>query len=67
VGEQRRIELRLISLGRYSKALVLPKWWIRLNGDPEAVKVSLSLGFIGIEPVRREETQEEGVGSGKLQ
>jgi hypothetical protein len=57
VPEERQIELRLISLGQYSKALVLPKWWVKLNDDPEIVKLSLSLGFIRIEPVRKEEKE----------
>ncbi|RLC61892.1 MAG: hypothetical protein DRI01_07760 [Chloroflexi bacterium] len=52
--EQREIQVRLIPLGRYSKALVLPRWWVRLNDDPEVVRLSLSLGSITIEPVARE-------------
>lgn len=63
--QQRQIQLRLIPLRRYSKALVLPRWWIKLNDDPEAVNLSLSLGFIGIERVRKEEAQKEEGDGGK--
>jgi hypothetical protein len=65
--EHRQVKLRLISLGQYSKALVLPKWWIRLNDDPDEVKLSLSLGFIGIEPVKREGPVKQEVGGGGQQ
>lgn len=63
--EQRQIQLRLISLGQYSKALVLPRWWVKLKDDPEIVKLSLSLSFIGVEPVKKEEAQKEGAASAK--
>ena len=48
------LRLKLVPLGRYSKALILPKWWLRLNDDPQVVRLSLSLGSITIEPVARE-------------
>jgi len=43
----------------------LPRWWLKLNGDPEAVDINLSLGFIAIKPVEKEEPRREEVGSGK--
>lgn len=63
VIERRQIQLKLISLGQYSKALILTRWWVRLNDAPEVVQSSLSLGVIGIEPVPMEsEKQEAGHG-----
>lgn len=53
--EQRKIRLRLIALGHYSKALVLPKWWVKLNDDPEEVDIDLSFGLLSIQPVGKED------------
>lgn len=63
--EQRQIRLKLIPLGRYSKALVLPRWWLKLNNEPELVDISLSLGFIAIQPVKTEKPEKQEVGGGK--
>jgi len=63
--EQRQVRVRLQPMGQYSKVLVIPRWWLRLNGDPEAIDITLSLGFIGIQPVRREEPEKHEVASGK--
>ena len=57
--EQRQIRVKLQPMGRYSKILVLPRWWLKLNGDPEVVDINLSLGFIGIQPVKTEEPKVE--------
>ena len=62
--EQRQVRVRLQPMGQYSKVLVIPRWWLRLNGDPEAIDITLSLGFIGIQPVRREEPEKHEVASG---
>lgn len=64
--EQRQVRIKLLTIGRYSKALVLPRWWLRLNGDPDAVDINLSLGFIAIQPVRKEGAEKEA-GGGKQQ
>jgi len=63
--DQRRIRLKLFSIGIYSKALILPKWWVKLNDDPDEVDVDLSFGFLGIHPVRREERDKLEAKSGK--
>lgn len=63
--EQRRVRVKLLPMGKYSKVLILPRWWLKLNNDPEAVDLSLTFGFIGIQPVKEEEEQKEGAASGK--
>jgi len=62
--EQRQVRVKLRAAGRYSKVLVVPRWWLRLNGDPETVDLNLSFGFIAIQPVRKEEVRKES-GGGK--
>ena len=61
--DQRQIRVILLPMGRYSKVLILPRWWLRLNGDPEAVDVNFN--FIAIRPVKTQEPQNEEVASGK--
>jgi hypothetical protein len=63
--EQRQVRVRLKPRGKYSKLLVIPRWWLKLNGDPEAVDMTLSLSVIGIQPVRREEPEKHEVARGK--
>ena len=64
IEEKRSIRLKLLTLGTYSKALVLPKWWVKLNNNPEEVDVDLSFGFLGIEPASKEGENKLGVGDG---
>lgn len=63
--EQRQVRVKLLAMGKYSKVLILPRWWLKLNNDPEAVDLSLTFGFIGIQPVEKEQPRKEEVGSGK--
>jgi len=48
--EERHTQLRLLPMGRYSKGLILPRWWLKINGDPEVVNVITSLSRIQLEP-----------------
>lgn len=61
-SERRQLQQRLLPMGRYSKAYVIPRWWLRLNGDPEIVVVDLALGSIHIEPTKGRKLEKEGVG-----
>jgi len=58
--EKRRTTERLLRMGNYSRGLVLPKWWLRLNGNPEVVKVTFTLDAIKIEPAGAEPKNSEG-------
>lgn len=61
--EQRQVRVRLLPMGRYSTVLVLPRWWLRLNGDPDELDLNVSLGVIRIHPpVKTEERNEEDCG-----
>jgi hypothetical protein len=52
-NEERRLRVNLVPMGKYSKVLVIPRWWIKLNGEPESVEMTLSLGFMRIEPAKK--------------
>ena len=63
--EQRQVHVKLLPMGKYSKVLVLPKWWLKLNGNPETVEMNLALGFLTIKPLNSKEPQKAEVGGGK--
>jgi len=50
--EERHTRLRLLSMGRYSRVFVVPRWWLKINGDPEVVDVTTTLSRIQLEPVK---------------
>jgi hypothetical protein len=57
-NDQRYLRVNLVSMGKYSKVLVIPRWWIKLNGEPESVEMTLALGFMRIEPTKKASTEE---------
>ena len=62
MSERQKVE-RLLPMGHYSHGFVLPRWWLRLNDDPEVVKIPYTLDAIRIEPVARTSTAEKGAES----
>ena len=57
-NEERCLRVNLVPMGKYSKVLVIPRWWIKLNGEPKSVEMTLSLGFMRIEPTRKTPAQD---------
>jgi hypothetical protein len=50
VNEERRTRLRLLPVGRYSKALIVPAWWLKLNNNPEVLEAQVTLNMIALHP-----------------
>ena len=55
----RTIILRPWKVGPYSRAMTVPGWWLRLNGFPEELEVTFSLGEIVVRPKVRQEGEDE--------
>ena len=48
--DERIITLKPLKVGPYSRALIVPGWWLKLNGCPEELEVTLRMGEITIRP-----------------
>ena len=57
--DERTVTLKPLKVGLYSRAIILPRWWLKLNGCPDELSVTLSMGEIVIRP---EATKENGDG-----
>ena len=51
----RKLIVKPLHLGPYTKAIILPAWWLKLNDNPQSVEMSLTLDSLIIRPVRKEE------------
>lgn len=58
---EHQLKEKLLRMGSYSRGLVLPRWWIRLNGDPEFVDIEITLDSIRIQAAKegKEEAHEK--------
>ncbi len=54
----RKLIIRPLHLGPYTRAIILPAWWLKLNSNPEKVELSLSLDSLVVKPVGREDKHE---------
>lgn len=65
----RKLKVKPIHLGPYSRGIVLPAWWFRLNQDPEELELGITMDIIEIralpEDAGKEEPQKAEAGSGK--
>ena len=52
----RKFVVRPIHLGNYSRAIILPAWWLRLNENPDKIELSLTLDSLMVRPARGEES-----------
>jgi hypothetical protein len=43
-----------IHLGPYTKAIILPAWWLKLNANPDRVELSLTLDSLVVKPAGKE-------------
>ena len=51
----RKLIVKPLHLGPYTKAIILPAWWLKLNANPVKVELSLTLDSLVIRPIREEE------------
>jgi hypothetical protein len=50
----RKLMVKPIHLGPYTKAIILPAWWLKLNANPDRVELSLTLDSLVVKPAGKE-------------
>ena len=69
MSPMRKLKVKPISLGPYSRGIVLPAWWFKLNADPKELELGITMDSIEIrvppKDARKEESQKAEVGGGK--
>lgn len=50
----RKLRVKPLHLGPYTRAIILPAWWLKLNDNPESVELNLTLDSLVIRPIREE-------------
>ena len=48
----RKLIVRPIHLGDYSRAIVLPAWWLQLNSNPVRLEIDLTLDYLVVRPYK---------------
>jgi len=54
----RKLLVKPIHLGPYTRAIILPAWWLKLNANPEKVEISLTLDSLMVRPAGEEKDNE---------
>ena len=54
----RKLVIRPMHLGPYTRAIVLPSWWLKLNDNPKTVEVSFTMDSLVIRPIGEEKDSE---------
>ena len=54
----RKLLVKPLHLGPYTRAIILPAWWLKLNANPERVELSLTLDSLLVRPAKEEECNE---------
>ena len=54
----RKLIIQPLHLGPYTRAIILPAWWLKLNANPEKVELSLTLDSLVVKPAGEEESRE---------
>jgi hypothetical protein len=53
----RKLIICPIHIGVYSRAMILPAWWLKLNANPERIEIEFSLNSLTLRPVEEEEEE----------
>lgn len=65
----RKLKVKPIHLGPYSRGIVLPAWWFKLNQNPKELQLGITMDIIEItalpEDAGKEEPHEAEAGSGE--
>jgi len=56
----RKLLVKPIHLGPYTRAIILPAWWLKLNANPAMVEISLTLDSLMVKPAGEEKNNEPG-------
>ena len=54
----RKLIVKPLHLGPYTRAIILPAWWLKLNANPEKVELSLTLDSLVVKPAGEEKDHE---------
>jgi hypothetical protein len=54
----RKLVVKPIHLGPYTRAIILPAWWLKLNANPSRVELSLTLDSLVVKPAGEENDNE---------
>ncbi len=54
----RKLIVKPFILGAYSRAIIIPAWWLKLNSNPEDLEINLSLDSLTVSPARKEKANE---------
>lgn len=55
----RKLVVRPMRLGHYTRVIVLPSWWLKLNANPAKVEISLTLDSLVVRPLEEDDEQNE--------
>ena len=54
----RKLIVKPLHLGPYTRAIILPAWWLKLNANPARVELSLTLDSLVVKPAGEENDNE---------
>jgi hypothetical protein len=54
----RKLIVKPVHLGPYTRAIILPAWWLKLNANPEKIEISLTLDSLMVRPAGEEKDNE---------
>ena len=54
----RKLVVKPIHLSPYTRAIILPAWWLKLNANPSRVELSLTLDSLVVKPAGEENDNE---------
>jgi len=54
----RKLIVKPLHLGPYTRAIILPAWWLKLNDNPESVELNLTLDSLMVRPIREEDADD---------
>ena len=55
----RKLIVKPLHLGPYTRAIILPAWWLKLNSNPSRVELSLTLDTLMVKPAEEEKDNGE--------
>ena len=53
-----RLRVKPIQMGHYSRGIILPAWWFKLNGNTKELELVVTVDSIEIRPLADEDADE---------
>ena len=57
----RKLIIKPFYLGPYSRAIIVPAWWLKLNENPGELEVDLTLDSLVVKPVTERKVDDAGM------